>query len=294
MRASGLFFRSRATPTYQVRPATRDDWPQVEWLLARARAFRLALEWRSLEECVGSPCLLLAFGSKQQIVGLLGAVQDGGPVAWLRAFALAEPCLPALLEACLPAVAAQGPTGLAFLGNEGWIVPALRQTGFERVNQVVTLKWNGRLPGQPPSAGSTDLLVRPLAESDLNGVAVVDRAAFEPMWRYGRDTLRRTLGLAAQFVVAYVGNVCVGYQFNTLQRGRGHIVRLATHPDWQGQGIGARLLAEALRFFRQARAGEVTVNTQQDNRISVRLYRRFGFEEADRPLGVWFRSLDLA
>lgn len=292
MPITGLFSRLHSPPAYQVRPATHADWPHIEWLLARARDFRLSLEWRTLEECVGSPTLLLAINANQQAVGLIAAVTDDGSVAWLRAVVLAEPCLSALLDVCLQALITQGAAGLAFLGNENWITHALRQADLALVNQVITLQWDKHsLKAESMARHLPDLVVRPVTPDDVGAIAAVDQAAFEQIWRYGSNILRRAMDVAAHFVAAYLGDVCVGYQFSTLVQGKAHIVRLATHPGWRGQGIGGRLLAEALNFFEHARPNVVTVNTQQDNQTSLRLYHRFGFREVDRPLGVWFRQL---
>jgi ribosomal protein S18 acetylase RimI-like enzyme len=44
-----------------------------------------------------------------------------------------------------------------------------------------------------------------------------------------------------------------------------------------GQGIGARLMAEAIRFFKQAKVTRIMLNTQDDNTHAHRLYEWFGF-----------------
>jgi ribosomal protein S18 acetylase RimI-like enzyme len=89
-----------------------------------------------------------------------------------------------------------------------------------------------------------------------------------------------------------VGSDCVGYQFSTLRHGRGHIVRLATHPHWQRQGIGGRLLDETLLALERAGAEQRTVNTQENNLASLQLYRRFNFDRVGKPWSVWFKSLE--
>ena len=49
------------------------------------------------------------------------------------------------------------------------------------------------------------------------------------------------------------------------------------HPDHQGRGIGVRLMAEAIDFFKGEGARVITLNSQEDNQASQRLYRWFGF-----------------
>jgi ribosomal protein S18 acetylase RimI-like enzyme len=111
------------------------------------------------------------------------------------------------------------------------------------------------------------------------------------MWWYSREIFNRAMGMAVCFDLAYLDSECVGYQFCTLRNGRGHIVRLATHPRWQRRGIGGRLLSAALTALDHAEAEQITVNTQEDNLVSLQLYHRFNFDRVGKPWAVWYRSL---
>ena len=165
----------------------------------------------------------------------------------------------------------------------------LIKAGFGKVSSVVTLRSRGSWPVR---LGPPDLRVRTATAADVDSILAVDHAAFEPLWWYGRDILKRALDLAYSFKVAYMRDECVGYQLSTLQNNRGHIVRLAVHPRWQRQGIGGRLLNEAMRDLDEAQAEVVTVNTQEDNTASLQLYYRSSFDRVGKPWTVWFRSLE--
>jgi ribosomal protein S18 acetylase RimI-like enzyme len=54
-------------------------------------------------------------------------------------------------------------------------------------------------------------------------------------------------------------------------------VRIAVHPSVNSQGIGARLMAEAIRFFERERVQRIMLNTQEENIHAHRLYEWFGF-----------------
>jgi dTDP-4-amino-4,6-dideoxy-D-galactose acyltransferase len=58
----------------------------------------------------------------------------------------------------------------------------------------------------------------------------------------------------------------------------GVIELVAVDPQAQGQRVGQRLVAAALRWFAQAGAASVEVGTQVDNLAAVRLYQRAGFQ----------------
>lgn len=290
MKVPSLRPRTRRDSPYEIRPARNDDWLAIERLLSHAGCHYSALEWWTIQEWLGSPTFLLITDRHERSLGLMLTVSGGGPIAWLRAASVvSERYLTPLLDASVQTVMAQGGTGLAFLGNQNWMLSKLVQAGFQEVNRVVTLRCRGPwLLRQGPSG----LQVRSATAFDIDAVLAVDHAAFSPMWWYNRDILIRALSLAYTFDVAYLKEECVGYQLCTLRHGRGHIVRLLVHPHWQDQGIGGRLLSEAMKALDEARAGSVTVNTQEDNLASLQLYRHFSFESIGNPWIVSFRSLE--
>ncbi len=289
MKGRSFFFKTRRREVCQIRPATHDDEQSVESLLNHARRCYLALEWWTVQDFLGSPTLLLATDQHERPVGFLLAVIGDGSIAWLRAIAVASnECLNPLLAAIAQAVMAQGGVGLALLGGKDWVLPELKSAGFRQVNQVVTLRHRGTWPAY---SGPPDLYVRAATAADLDAILAVDHAAFTALWWYDREVLRRAMDMSFCFDVACLDGECAGYQLCTLRQGRGHIVRLAAHPRWQRRGIGGRLLSEALAALEQARTKAVTVNTQQDNEVSLQLYRRFSFERTSTSWDVWFRSL---
>ncbi len=107
----------------------------------------------------------------------------------------------------------------------------------------------------------------------------------------GRATLERLLRTSPCFVVAEVRGRCVGYVEGRIRRARAHIGRLVVAPSHQGRGLGKALLAEALSFLWGLGAQEVTLNTQEDNRVSQRLYLGFGFHPQPDRIPVWERAL---
>jgi ribosomal-protein-alanine N-acetyltransferase len=290
MKAPLLLARIARKDRFEVRPARVSDWLAIKRLLDSAKRHYLALEWWTVRDWLDSPTLLLIDDVQKRSAGLMLSVTGDGPVAWLRAISVvADGHLMPLLEASAEAVRAQGGTGLAFLGDQSWIVSQLKRAGFQKINRVVTLRRCG-LGGA--GHGPIDLELRPATVADIDAVIQVDHSAFAPLWWYSRQVLVRALDLACSFDVAYMKGECVGYQLSTLRDGRGHIVRLVVHPCWQGQGIGGRLLSEAIRFFEEVMAESVTVNTQENNSTSLQLYRRFSFERVGEAWTVWFLPLE--
>ncbi len=281
----------RRPPELQVRIATPSDRPALQRLFYHGRRVHLLLEWWDWEEWLGWPTFLLALEGEQP-VALLLAVPEAGATAWIRAAATIlsrddEQVWSALLQRCRDALPSLGIARLAYLGDDLWLVPALVHQGFQRVNQVITLERTGRALPPIPIPPNTTVRIRPATRRDIPAIVGVDQAAFPPLWWYSEMVLQRALLQAHHFLVAERGQKVVGYQFSTLRKRHGHIVRLAIHPAYQRQGIGRRLLLEALHTLARAGATEVTVNTQEDNDASRRLYDRLAFHPLGHRVGVW-------
>ena len=71
----------------------------------------------------------------------------------------------------------------------------------------------------------------------------------------------------------------------------GHIMRLAAHPALHGRGIGRMLLNDALAYCQKSEARVVSINTQDSNQASLRLYEGFGFRRVGRRVPLLVREL---
>ncbi len=206
------------------------------------------------------------------------------PSAWIGGFgvtwsasAQATELFNGLLPAVEAAAVAGGASALYYSGNDGtgdWLRPMLEAQGF---SHVATLRSYDKSDMAVPAEGNPTVVVRPFTERDLPGVLEVEQRAFAPMWRYDADGFRVISRSYPYFVVAEDAAGIAGYQFNAMDHGLGYLVRIAVHPRAAGQGIGTRLMAEAVRYFASQRALRILLNTEDDNQRARRLYERFGF-----------------
>ena len=183
----------------------------------------------------------------------------------------------------------------AILEPERWIYTPLREAGFMRMDDVITLRTQiGRVDGiASRTAPARGLSFRPAGWSDLEAVEAIDASAFEEQWRFSMPVLVRAMGRAECFRVAELGGRPVGYCFATCHETEAHITRIAVHAACQRQGVGAALLSDALSsLVLKWGVRLVTLNTQASNLASRRLYRRFGFETVQPDLRVLCRGLN--
>ncbi|MFN3763594.1 MAG: GNAT family N-acetyltransferase [Anaerolineae bacterium] len=274
-----------------IRPAVPADEAAIRRLLARSARPSVRSWW--WEDGLGTETFLLALADGVP-VGALLALPDSGPVAWVRLGVLA-PEIPAglWLDATLPQLEpplrAQGARALAWTDVGGWLGESLRARGFRPLARLVTLRKDDRR--LPPVPSDTPCAVRPAQAEDIPALARLDREAFPPPWWFSAATLERIRQEALCFLVAERDGFLIGYTEARPADHGAHVGRLAVAPSFQRQGVGGFLLRTVLSRLWERGIQEVTLNTQEDNIASRRLYGRFGFRPFGPRIVAWWRAL---
>jgi [ribosomal protein S18]-alanine N-acetyltransferase len=171
----------------------------------------------------------------------------------------------------------RGTQDLFYSGNDlqsDWLRDPLLQRGFLPFRQLYSYdKFDYTIPDQ----GNQDITVRRAEMRDIPTMLALEELCFEQFWRYDPLSFADILHTHPYFVVVELHGQVVGYQFNALDGEYGYLVRIAVHPDYNSQGIGTRLMAEAIQFFKTARSTRIMLNTQEENTHAHRLYEWFGF-----------------
>jgi len=100
-------------------------------------------------------------------------------------------------------------------------------------------------------------------------------------------------GYADAVLVAELQGWPVGYiSCHLLDQAEGQIGLFGVSADFQGKGLGQKLVNESLRWFAEQGMRQVTVVTQGRNCRAQRLYQRCGFLTRSVQLWYhrWFRS----
>jgi len=290
------FFRSlieRQGPL-TLRPAALEDYDAIRDLLdASTRAYSGL--GGAMREAMQQDVALTAW-QQDRLAGFILAHVQGPAAAWIHGLGLASDVAPdtvgvALLHELERSLAERGVTWIGYMDEYrlGWARRLLERAGYHFHTRVVSYETPLHTP---PTAGNAAVTVRPATAADLPAVAQVDAAAFGPLWAYREQVLCAVYGEVAYFEVAEHAGEVVGYILCTVyQRDRVHIVRLAVAPHAQRQGVGARLLAEAYDDFARQDIRWVTLNTQEENVRSQRLYQRFGFQATGEEMDVWGKEV---
>ncbi|MEA3346093.1 MAG: GNAT family N-acetyltransferase [Chloroflexota bacterium] len=248
--------------------------------------------------------LLLTAWEGERLQGCLGVSFLHPPAARIEAFLTryrrdAGYYLGELLPPVEAQLRGQGIEVLVYIGQAPWLIPLLKRQGFQKTNSILRLHKQG---WEIPTLGNLEVCIRPARPEDIPALVSLDETAFqEVIWQRTADVFQQLLPVhrttdgsqMPHFVVAERRGQVVGYQLSQLRGGEGHLTRVVVHPDAQGQRIGARLVAEAIRFFRGRGVRDITLNTQRDNYRAQQLYRWFGFRPGGGEVTVLQKPVPL-
>ena len=206
------------------------------------------------------------------------------PSAWLGGFGVSWTeshsfikLLDMLLEQLTRQLITRGVRYLHYSGNDlqnDWLRDVLLPRGFRPYRLLYAYD---KFDFDVPTQGNQHVKLRPVEAADIPALLAIEEVCFDDFWRYDAISFADIAATHPYFVVAELDGKVIGYQFNALDGEFGYLVRIAVHPSLNGQGIGSRLMAEAIRFFKQANVLRIMLNTQDDNAHAHRLYEWFGF-----------------
>ncbi len=288
----------------RIRLLTLDDSPLVERLLRTSEYIYQRFTLDELSSLlIHYPCVGLFHGAS--IHGFLLSQNVNPPTAWIAGFGVSWTesraylsILDKLLAFLYDELAVRKVLSLHYSGNDtahDWLRAVLLTHGFAPYRFLYSYdKFNYDVP----SRGNQQVTVRPvnLADvpgNDMSALLALEDVCFEDLWRYDTVAFLEIAATHPYFVVAELNNQVVGYQFNAIDGEYGYFVRIAVHPSVSSQGIGARLMAEAMRFFAQQYVLRIMLNTQQENSHAHRLYEWFGFIRLQQEGFVLRKALSL-
>lgn len=245
------------------------------------------LDWRPVNVWLREKSTLgvLAYHSPQTLYGamMLSPAIDG--VSWIRLFSLRDSLSAGIFNLMLSKLLSLFPDAgineVGILETELWLRKLLDESDFSLVDQLIHMK---RSRGIPVVTSNSPVIVKRATDDHLDIVEHIDHVAFSPYWQMQMDDLREVSRYASSFTIAILDNQVVGYQLSTSYPDTIHLARLATLPDYQGRGIGSRLVQALIQDFPNH---HITVNTQGSNEVSQRLYKRLGFEQQHLITPVW-------
>ena len=95
---------------------------------------------------------------------------------------------------------------------------------------------------------------------------------------------------ASKYFIAELDGKVVGgggiYPTKHLPEGTCELVKMYLLPEVRNIGLGSRLIKECLEFAKTAGYKQVYIETMPELQKAVSLYKKFGFEDLDGPMGI--------
>jgi ribosomal protein S18 acetylase RimI-like enzyme len=264
--------------TALVRPANLDDHQKLSNLIFFEARLHRHLDWRSPLDWLGAP-FYWALDDDRQITAALACPVEVPGIAWMRLFVHSGGCSAPnawnlLWQTARTEIALAGGARVAVIAMQPWFQQILNASDFKNLQQIVMLEWSYQ-----PWAGSEaqGIRIRRMTESDLPDVERTDVASFDPLWQNSLETLHKAFTQSLIATVAENADGVIGYQLSTGGGQRSHLARLAVHASRQGHGVGRALLGDLFTQLVNQGIFKLSVNTQSDNALSLRLYHKMGF-----------------
>lgn len=265
---------------HTVHSASVEDRQQLANLVHFGALIHRHLDWRTPLDWIGQQPFLCA-SYMGNLLAALACPPDPPGVAWIRLFAVSagqssDPLWHDLWTAALVQLRKiNGSVHVAAIPLQNWFSHLLAASSFTTDHSVVVLTWDDHQ--LPQAYSNSSLTLRPMVLDDIPAVEKIDIAAFGGVWQNSQACLEIAFRQSALATVADLDGSLVGYQISTATQMGGHLARLAVLPEFQGQGIGYALVYDTLTQFERRGGRSVTVNTQNINTTSLKLYQKAGF-----------------
>jgi GNAT superfamily N-acetyltransferase len=194
---------------------------------------------------------------------------------------------PGFLEECAAALLGlPGVTGVLSPPLLADARPPWEQAGFAPHARLVLMR--RELDGLPAPGHA----VAPGDLRDLADALQVDRAAFDPFWRFDRTALVEAFHATPERAIHLVrrpGGGLAAFAVTGRSGSQAYLQRVAVDPAWQARGIGRSLVRTAAAWARAAGASALLLNTPEQNASAAALYASEGFRTVTRDLAVMGR-----
>ena len=135
------------------------------------------------------------------------------------------------------------------------------------------------------------LTIRAATERDLDDVATIERSVFNDPW--SRRSFSALVGEGhVVFLVATNESGVVGYAIVLVSGVECELANLAVTRLIQRQGLGARLLAEAMERAHARGGREMFLEVRASNAAAIQLYASAGFQAVGRRVRYYARPIE--
>ena len=134
----------------------------------------------------------------------------------------------------------------------------------------------------------SEILIRPMRESDLPQVLKIESASFPDPWTEG--IFRSSLSDETEtWFVSERGGTVLGYAGMQSVLDEGYLDNIAVDPGLRRTGVASALLHAMETEAKSRKLAFLSLEVRAGNAPAIALYTRFGFETVGKRLGYYLR-----
>ena len=131
-----------------------------------------------------------------------------------------------------------------------------------------------------------NLTFREMKPEDADAVEAVEKACFAIPW--SRESFwKEAANENTCYLLALDGEQVIGYAGCWISFEEAQVTNIAIAPDYRGQKVGTRLMAELIRLVKERGVTAMTLEVRPSNAPALALYHHYGFREAGRRKGYY-------
>lgn len=118
---------------------------------------------------------------------------------------------------------------------------------------------------------------RPMTLADVELVLVNERRGYTHPWTEGifRDCIKS----GYECWLLHYAEHLVGHAILSVAAEESHLLNVCVHPDYQGNGLGRRLVEHMIGVARAGKAQSIFLEVRWSNTVACELYESMGFNE---------------
>lgn len=163
------------------------------------------------------------------------------------------------------------------------LIKLLYELGYGLDTELLAFENSDLMTANMVDEGNREVEIKDFKEEFIDNLMEIESKCFKPSWHQRKEDFIRSSQRSTDWnCLAFIDNEAVGYLQVSSSENLGHLGRVAVLPRYQGKGIGTRLAAEAMRWFKKRGAYKVKLRSPVNDKIAHKLYRKFGFVEMGR------------
>lgn len=125
----------------------------------------------------------------------------------------------------------------------------------------------------------------------LNQIADIESSVFNDPWDK-QAILDSLASFGAGVGICLKDEIIIGYCICQVVFETAEVLRIATRPAYQGQGVAVSLLDELQHFAKDKGGERILLEVRADNTPAIALYQKVGFRQIDKRVGYYGGGID--